>query len=176
MGQVIPLPTIPGPTSRPENLDPKHVLAGFYSGEPSLDDWLAKRALANQVIGASRTYVICEQDVVVGYYYIAAGAVARDEATPALRRNMPDPIPVMVLGRLAVRLERAGQGIGGELLAHAVYRTVKAAEIAGVAALLVHALHGVAAKFYLRHGFHPSPSGELMLMLPLREMRVNLPR
>jgi GNAT superfamily N-acetyltransferase len=177
MGQVVALlSAAAGPISAPEKLDGKHILAGFNSGEPVLDDWLTRRALANEGRGASRTYVVCEQNVVIGYYSLAAGTVAHEEAISRVRRNMPDPIPVMLLGRLAVRLERAGKGIGPGLLADAMYRTVQAADIAGMAALLVHALHERAAGFYLKHGFSQSPTGPLTLMLSLKDILANIPR
>jgi GNAT superfamily N-acetyltransferase len=157
-------------------LSPGHTLAGFDCGEPILDEWLLRRALANQARGASRTYVVTEGGVVVGYYCLSAGAVARQEATAPLRRNMPDPVPIMVLGRLAVRRDLAGRGIGTGMLADAIRRTLQVAEIAGVAALLVHALHQRAAEFYLSQGFHRSPVGEMTLMLALAEMKANHPR
>lgn len=106
----------------------------------------------------------------MAFYCLAAGTCARVEAVRSLQRNMPDPIPVLVLGRLAVDRSCAGQGIGGGLLRDAVLRTLQVAVIAGVAALLVHAKDRRAAEFYLRHGFRASPMGELALMLPVREM------
>lgn len=176
MGKVVPLPSVAGPIGPPELLEPRHVLAGFNSGEPALDEWLMRRSLANQARGASRTYVTCVGDVAVGYYCLAAGAVVRGDAVSGLRRNMPNPVPVLVLGRLAVRSERKGGGIGSGLLKDAMLRTLQAAEIAGVGALLVHALHEEAAEWYLKRGFDRSPTQERTLMLPVPEMRANLAR
>jgi hypothetical protein len=86
----------------PEPLEPGHDLSAFVYGEPTLDDWLRQRAVPNQISGVSRTYVLTRENHVVGYYTLAAGAIAVDEAPGRVRRNMPDPIPMAVLGRLAV--------------------------------------------------------------------------
>src|SRR5260370_31460589 len=86
----------------PEHLTAAHDLSAFDSGVPDLDDWLRKRALANEETGASRTYVVCAGGRVVGYYALATGGVAQARAPGRVRRNMPDPVPVMILGRLAV--------------------------------------------------------------------------
>ncbi len=86
----------------PEKLTPNHDLSRFQCGEPSLDDWLRRRALRNEENSASRTYVLCAEKRVVGYYALAVGAVAHNDAPGRVRRNMPDPVPVMVIGRLAV--------------------------------------------------------------------------
>src|SRR5262244_3058196 len=115
----------------PTPLHPDHDFDDFDSGVPVLDDWLKKRAMNNQASGASRTYVVCtESNVVVGYYCISAGAVAHEHAPKLLRRNMPDPIPVIVLGRLAVDQRYHQQGIGRGLLKGAVLRTIQASELA----------------------------------------------
>lgn len=133
-----------------------------------LDEWLKRRALANQASGASRTFVVKTDDgTVVGYYALAAGAVALADATGSVRRNMPDPIPVLVLGRLAVDQRAAGLHLGAALLKDAVARATAVAENAGVRALLVHALHEKAKNFYLNYGFQPSPTDHLTLMLRL---------
>ena len=77
-----------------------HRLDDFDCGEAVLDDWLKRRALANQSSGASRTFVVADEGGRVrGYYAMAAGAVAHQLATGRVRRNMPDPVPVMVLAR-----------------------------------------------------------------------------
>lgn len=159
----------------PEPLTAEHELSAFQSGEPVPDEWLRKRALANQDGGASRTYVITEDGTtVVGYYALAVGAVMAQEAVGRVRRNMPDPIPVMVLGRLAVAESHQGRGLGADLLRDAVLRTLQAAEIAGIRALLVHALHERAARFYERWGFHPSPIRPLTYMITLADARRSL--
>lgn len=156
----------------PEPLSADHDLQGFACGRPSLDDWLKERALKNQASGASRTYVVCEGNAVVAYYCLATGAVAARQAPGKVRRNMPDPIPAMVLGRLAVDTRMQGRCLGRALLKDAILRTLKAAEIAGIRCLLVHALDEPAADFYRRNGFLDSPIIDpLVLMLPLDTAR-----
>jgi len=153
----------------PEKLLAEHDLADFASGEPTLDDWLRQRALANEESGASRTYVICVGKRVVGYYSLAVGAVAHVGAPGRVKRNTPDPIPVMVLGRLAVEKDFQGRGIGSGLLRDAVLRTVQAAEIAGIRAILVHALSDAAKRFYQSHGFIASPIDPMTVMITVAE-------
>lgn len=145
-------------------------LAVFSCGQPSLDAWLQERALANQNTGASRTYVVVEGRRVVGYYALAAGSVAASEAPGKIRRNMPDPVPVMILGRLAVDRAWQGRGLGADLLHDAVLRTLQAARIGGIRALLVHALDERAAAFYLRSGFSASVVRPLTLFLPIHPL------
>ena len=153
----------------PERLRPDHDLSQFDSGEPALDTWLRRWALRNEGSGASRTYVVCVKGRVVGYYSLAVGAVTHAEAPGRLRRNMPDPIPVMILGRLAVDMSMHGLGIGTGLLRDAVLRTIQAATIAGIRGLLVHAISESAKRFYEKHGFAASPIDPLTVMLPLSE-------
>lgn len=155
--------------SEPQPLAATHRLDEFFCGEASLDDWLKRRALANQFSGASRTFVVADSDLrVFGYYALAAGAVAHDSATGSIRRNMPDPIPVMVLGRLAVDSRSQGMKLGASLLQDAVLRVQNISQNAGVRALLVHALHDRARQFYEYYGFRASPMHPLTLMLLLK--------
>jgi len=152
----------------PQPLCADHCVEGFVCGEPSLDEWLKRRALANHRSGASRTFVTADRDArVVGYYALAAGAISRHLATAGTRRNMPDPIPVMVLGRLAVDRRAQGMKVGSALLQDAVQRTASVAENAGVRALLVHALNEKAKQFYTYYGFQASPHHPMTLMLRL---------
>ena len=163
-----------GPVDRlraPEKLSPEHDLSQFRSGESTLDDWLRRRALQNEESGASRTYVVCVGKRVVGYYALATGAVAHADSPGRVRRNMPDPVPVVVIGRLAVDQSMQGQAIGPALLRDAVLRTMQAAEIAGVRALLVHAISEPAKRFYERWGFIASPIELMTLMITLAEAR-----
>lgn len=160
--------------SAPLPLADHHQLAGFECGEPSLDDWLKRRAAKNQTSGASRTYVVCDGpdlNRVVGYYCLAAGAVGHGEAPSALKRNQPDPIPVLVLGRLAIHKDHHQKGIGTALLNDAIRRAVQAGEIAGVAALLVHAISEPARRFYLSRGFLESPIQPMTLCLRMATVR-----
>ena len=155
--------------SVPQSLAATHLLDGFNCGEPSLDDWLRRRALTNHLNGASRTFVVVDSDqCVLGYYALAAGAVAHQDATSAVRRNMPDPVPVMVLARLAVDARVQGIKLGAALLQDAVTRVRSVAENAGVRALLVHALNERAKQFYEYYGFRASPVDSMTLMLPLK--------
>lgn len=157
-----------GRLGAPQPLAGIHRLDVFACGEVALDDWLKRRALASQASGACRSFVVADSEqCVVGYYAMAAGAVSRPTATRGVRRNMPEPIPVMVLGRLAVDRRSQGIHLGGALLRDAVHRTAMIAQHAGVRALLVHALHERAKAFYEHYGFQASPLHPLTLMLRL---------
>ena len=162
---------LPSKIGAPEKLSPSHDFSGFDSAEPLLDDWLRRRARQNEASGASRTYVVCVGHRVIGYYTLAAGAVAHAHAPGRIRRNMPEPVPVMVLGRLAVDQAFHGQGVGTGLLRDAVLRIVLAAEIAGIRAILVHAISETAKAFYEKYGFIPSPVDPLTVMITVAEAR-----
>lgn len=156
----------------PQPLAPHHSLEHFSSGEAALDTWLKRRAMANQLRGASRTFVVTDKtDAVLGYYAMAAGAVALQTASSTVRRNMPDPIPVMVLGRVAVDKQAQGMQLGAALLQDAGKRALHVAQHTGVRALLVHALHERAKSFYLHYGFHVSPVDPMVLMLRLENLK-----
>jgi GNAT superfamily N-acetyltransferase len=158
--------------SAPLPLATSHRLDEFSCGEPVLDEWLKRRALANQVSGASRTFVVVDRDQgVFGYYALAAGAVSHQMATSNVRRNMPDPVPVMVLARLAVDQRAQGIKLGGALLQDALHRALVVAENAGVRALLVHALHERAKQFYEHYGFLASALHPMTLMLRLNTVK-----
>lgn len=155
--------------SPPQPLVAAHVLDGFECGEAALDDWLKRRAMGNQLSGASRTFVVADQGgSVYGYYAMAAGAVSHQMASSAVRRNMPDPVPVMVLARLAVDRRAQGMKLGAAMLWDAVNRAVAVSQNAGVRALLVHAMHERARQFYEHHGFQASPLHPMTLMLRLK--------
>lgn len=155
--------------SPPELLGDDHLLDGFSCGKPALDDWLLRRARRNNAFGASRTYVVADEGrVVAGYYSLSSGAVATADAPGALRRNMPDPIPMVLLGRLAVDRHRQGQGIGPGMLRDAIHRTARAARILGIRGIVVHAIDEEARAFYRSKGFIPSPSQPLTLFLSIK--------
>ncbi len=160
-----------GEISAPEHLTAEHDVAAFDSGVPALDDWLKRRALANEEAGASRTYVVCAGGRVVGYYALATGGVAQAAATGRVRRNMPDPVPVMVLGRLAVDRTYQDRGLGSGLLRDAILRTLQAAAVGGIRAILVHAISEDAKRFYERHGFVESPIDPMTLMITVAEAK-----
>jgi GNAT superfamily N-acetyltransferase len=154
--------------SAPAPLSDAHHLDDFMCGVASLDDWLKRRARANQASGASRTYVAAEGRKVVGYYCLASGALALNDAPGPVRRNMPDPVPVAVLGRLGVDQSWKGRGLGAALLQDAVMRTVEAGGILGIRGLLVHAISEEARAFYEHHGFLSSPAQPMTLILSLK--------
>ena len=158
--------------SAPAPLTAAHDASRFFCGESSLDDWLRQRALKNEISGATRTYVVCSgNNEVAGYYSLAVGSIEHAFAPGNIRRNMPQPIPVMILARLAVDRRYAGQNIGAGMLRDALLRTLQAADIAGIRALLVHALHERAAAFYRVRGFAVSPFEPLVLFLALDHVR-----
>ena len=150
----------------PELLTQDHLVNLFSCGESVLDEWLKRRALGNQISGASRTFVVTAPErEVMGYYALAAGGVAHQEATRAIRKQMPDPIPVMVLGRLAVDARAQGMKLGAALLQDALQRCVVVSQNTGVRAMLVHALNERARQFYEYHGFKASLAHPMTLML-----------
>ncbi len=153
----------------PEKLNSSHPIKEFDSGNSQLDDWLKNRALKNELEGASRTYVLCADNVVIGFYCLANGAVFQSVATGKVRRNMPDPIPVMVIGRLAITRSWQGKGLGRALLRNAILRTMQASEIAGIRAILVHAISEDAKVFYEKCGFTTSPVDEMTLMIRVKD-------
>ncbi len=157
--------------SAPQPLTDQHFLTGFDCGEPSLDDWLRRRAFKNQVNGSSRTYVVCDGEVVVGYFCLAAGAIGHSDTPPTGRRNRPDPVPVLVLGRLAIHKGYHQKGIGTALLNDAIRRALQAADVAGITALLVHALSEPARRFYRSRGFIESPVKPMTQCLMLESVR-----
>jgi predicted N-acetyltransferase YhbS len=157
-----------GALEPPVPITADHDTSSFSCSHEALNQWLRRRALANAASGASRTYVVCaDNQRVIGYYALAAGSLDIDGAPPRLRRNRPDPLPVFVLGRLAVDQNWAGRGIGGGLLKDAVLRSMQAADIVGACALLCHAIDDEAKAFYVKHGFIESPMQPLTLMLGL---------
>jgi GNAT superfamily N-acetyltransferase len=158
----------------PTPLADQHQLAVFNSGVPTLDEWLKRRARANQVSGASRSFVVCADNIVVGYYALASGAVNAAAAPSRFRRNMPEPIPVAVLGRLAVDQTWHGQGIGRALFRDSALRVMQAAEAIGIRGMLVHAISEEAKAFYVALGLSESPLEPMTLMVTLADLRATL--
>jgi predicted N-acetyltransferase YhbS len=135
------------------------------SGKPELDDWLIKKALKNHKRNNTRVFVVCDDNnKVIGYYAIAMGSVQRESALSSLKRNSPNPIPMVVLARLAVDEGYKGRGIGVGLLKDCVLRSVHAMNVVGGAGILVHALDDEAKAFYKRFGFNESPIDAMTLM------------
>lgn len=158
----------------PEHLNVAHDLSAFDSGTPELDTWLKRRALQNEALGTSRTYVVTAEGRVVGFYALANGAVAHKDVSAKTRRNMPDPIPVMVLGRLAVDRAYQKKGIGFALLRDALLRTMNASQIAGIRAVLLHAISEDAKRFYQKTGFYECPVDPMTMMITLAEIEKSL--
>jgi GNAT superfamily N-acetyltransferase len=155
----------------PQPITAAHELDPFDCGIPALDEWLKRRARRNEAEGASRTFVICSGRPVIGYYSLAAGSLLHALATGRVRRNMPDPAPVVLLGRLAVDRGWQGKGLAADLLSDAVLRTVGAAETVGIRAMLVHAISPTAKSFYEKHGFRMSSVQPMTLMITVDEAR-----
>jgi GNAT superfamily N-acetyltransferase len=155
----------------PEPLGEAHDFGDFCSGETTLDDWLKRRARANQATGASRTYVVCEGRRVIGYYALASGAITVELAPGRFRRNMPNPIPVVVLARLAVDKDWQGRGSGRALFRDAARRVAQAADAIGIRGIVVHAISEEAKNFYLALGFEQSLHEPLTLMVTLADVR-----
>ena len=159
----------------PERLNAQHDLSAFENGShPSLDEWLRHRALASEGLSA-RTYVICATDAptrVVGYYAIAT-AMEQRVALPSakLRRGMPEQVPLLLIGRLAVDRAFQGMGLGTELLSDALRRCLSASEIAGARGVVAHAIDEAAVRFYQRHGFVLSSLGTRVMLMPIEVTR-----
>lgn len=163
-----------GKITTPAPLKATHDLNSFDCGNATLNDWLIKRALKNHKNGASRTFVTCNENQIIGYYALATGSVERDVATGNFSRGMPEPIPVIVLGRLAVDKSCQGQGIGPALLKDAMLRTVTIADNVGVRGLLVHAISDDAKRFYLKYGFQESPMEPMTLLISVTNIKNHL--
>lgn len=158
--------------SAPELRSVEHDLFGFSCGEPTLDSWLHERAWDGQQRGSARTYVICDDDKrVVGYYALSAGSVIRANAPGNLRRNMPDPLPVIVLGHLAIDSTHHGQGLGMALVHDAMLRSLRASHAIGAVALVAHALNEGLRPFYQQLGFVEFPDESLTFFLRFRDIQ-----
>jgi GNAT superfamily N-acetyltransferase len=156
----------------PQPLTVHHTSTDFDCGDQSLNQWLRQRALANQASGATRTFVVCGAGGDIrAFVALASGAVAVNASPGRFRRNMPDPIPVVVLTRLAVCRSQQGKGLTRALLADAFERVLLASEQIGVRGILVHAASEAARAFYLHMGFEPSPLDPFTLMVRLSDVR-----
>lgn len=156
----------------PVPLERTHDLSAFSSGVLALDDWLRRRALANQDSGATRTFVACRDgNTVIAYYALASGGVAAGHAPGRFRRNMPDPIPVAILARLAIDTSHQRQGLGVVLVQDAARRVINAADTLGIRGILVHAISDEARAFYTTLGFNPSPLDPMTLVISLADLR-----
>jgi GNAT superfamily N-acetyltransferase len=156
----------------PEPLSDRHSVAHFSCGIDLLDIWLRQHAMQNQASGASRTFVACQGQRVIAYYALAAAAIDTTAAVGAFRRNMPDPIPAVLLGRLAIEQSAQGQQLGRALINDAATRIVQAAEYVGIRGVITHALTPAAKSFYQQVGFEASPADPMTLMIKLADLRL----
>lgn len=158
----------------PVLLDPKvHQRKALSCGSPDLDDWIKKYASQSQAAGTARVFVATPaQDVTViaGYYSLHLGALECQRGSQSAARQSPDPIPAVVMGRLAVDRKYAGKGLGEALLRDALERTLLIASNAGAKIFLVHAKDETAKSFYLHLGFETSPIDDLTLMLLVQDI------
>ena len=160
-----------GPLGPPEPLAASHDISQFSSGVPTLDAWLRGKARLNEARGGARTYVTCDGDRVAGFYSLAASSVERRRLSSRVGRNMPDPVPVILLGQLAVDETWRGRGLGSDLLIDAVKRSLAAGGVVGTRAVVVQAVDERARAFYERFGFRPFSAHEpLMLVLRMSEI------
>lgn len=155
--------------ARPLLLASQHVVAGFDCGTPALNDWLARRALGNQAMGTSRTWVVteAETDQLVAFYASSTASVLRSSAPGQLARDQPVEVPAILLGRMAVDAKHQGSGLGGALLKHFTRKAIDVAGAVGVRLLLVHAKDEQAKSFYQHYGFAESPVDPLTMMMAL---------
>jgi predicted N-acetyltransferase YhbS len=158
----------------PVPLTDKHNTGAFDCGENSLNEWLKKRALTNQYSGASRTFVVCRAGQVIAFYALSSGAIFYAQSTGKVKRNMPDPIPVVILGRLGVDQTIKGKGIGSALVRDAILKIMVAAESLGIRAVVIHALNNRVKSFYESLGFIPSPTDPMILMATLNDLKASL--
>lgn len=159
--------------SAPQRITSEHITENFDCGEISLNNWLQKRALKNDVGDASRTYVVCCDNIVVAYYSLHLGCIQHSDAVRKIKRNMPDPIPAIVLGRLAVDLNHQGQGLAKGLMKDMFLRAIRVSDLAGTKAVLVKALNDRVTAFYQAFGFVQSKTDSLLLMKAISEVRAS---
>jgi GNAT superfamily N-acetyltransferase len=156
----------------PEALGPQHRLEGFDCGRLALNEWLLRHAQQAQRSGSAKTFVVTDDDRVVGYFSLTVGQVDTLGVPDRIRKGMGQyPVPVVILARLAVSRQDGGHGIGFGLLKDAIRRTLLIAEHAGIRAMLTHPLDEEAARFYLRFGFIASPLRDRQLLLLLKDAR-----
>ena len=173
MGGLTPPPPLRASLSAPVAFDSTHDVSLFDCGKEPLNDWLKERAAGNEG-RSSRCFVVCEGREVVAYYCTAAGSVERDKLPKKLQRNMPQSVPVIIIGRMAVDKRKQGFGIGHGLLKDALLRILNASREIGARAILVHAIDDDVVPFYRNHGFLPFPTDARTLFLPLETIVAGL--
>ena len=160
-----------GPLGPPEPLAARHDVTQFSSGVPTLDAWLRGKAPLNEAKGGARTYVACDGERVAGFYSLAASSVERRRVSSRVGRGMPDPVPVILLGQLAIDENYQHRRLGSDLLVDAAGRCLAAAGVVGARAIVVQAIDERAAAFYAKFGFHPFSVREpLMLVIRMSEI------
>lgn len=144
----------------------------FDCGQPDLNRYLQRYAWNNQKANSAQTYITCADSSVAGFYSLSVAGVdhasSPDRVIKGLARH---PVPVMLLGRLAVDLGFQKHGLGAALLKDALLRTLQAADIAGIRAVIVHAKNEDARQWYLRFGFEPGPINPMQLFLLLKDIQ-----
>ncbi|MYC83791.1 MAG: GNAT family N-acetyltransferase [Acidobacteria bacterium] len=164
-----------GTITSPEPIDERHDVSRFNSGIYSLNRWLQRKARLNEAKGGARTYVVCDGNRVIAFYSLAASSVERQRVSSRVGRSMPEPIPVILLGQLAVDTDYQGRGLSSDLLIDAAKRVSAAADVVGARAVVVQALNEDAKEFYERFGFLPFSDREpLMLILRIADLRAAL--
>ena len=164
-----------GKPNAPKPLGARHDVSQFDSGIDSLNTWLQRRARLNEAKGGARTYVVCDGNRVIAFYSLAASSVERRRVSSRVGRNMPEPIPVILLGQRAVDENYQGRGLGSDLLIDAGKRALVAADVIGARAIVVQAFNEEAKTFYEQFGFLPFSDREsLMLLLRISELRAVL--
>lgn len=157
-------------------LDGTHDLTQFSCGKPEMDDWLARYALTNQGLNATRTYVTCEGSVVRGYFSLAPSSIAFENVPPRVAQGLARyPVPVILLARLAVDQSVQGRRVGESLVLEALQRSLQASIAIGGVAVLVHALDDDARAFYERYDFEPSPTNPRHLLLLMADIAASIP-
>lgn len=157
---------------KPEPLNKDHNLTDFNCNYPELNEWLKKYAFQAKMSGSANTFIVSDNDFVVGFYSLTIGQVDVDEASERIKKGMGKyPIPVVILARLAVLHTYQRRGIGKAMLKDAILKTLQIAEQGGVRALLVHAINEKAEVFYKRFGFEPSPIRENQLLFLLKDAK-----
>lgn len=174
MGEVTDIATaLGGKLSPPSAINSAHDLSQFHCGIEALDDWLRFRAIKNEG-RSSRTYVVAQGRQVIGYYSLSTGAEKRESTPSKVSRNTPDPVPLIMLGRLAVDENHKGKGIGAGLLKDALRRSLQVSNTIGARAVIVHAIDQNAMAFYLKYGFIEFPYGSQTMFLPMDTIAVGL--
>ena len=159
----------------PDSLDTRHRLEDFDCGKTALNEWLHRHARQAQGSGSAKTFVVADDERVVGYFSLTVGQVDTLETPERIRKGMGQyPIPVVILARLAVSIHDQGKGIGFGMLQDAIRRTLLIAEQAGIRAMLTHPIDEEASNFYTRFGFIASPLSEQQLLLLLKDARHSL--